>query len=316
MNFLSLFVLIPLLMLFSLWLAKGQKGIRTVMVVGSSALLALAVALTVKFISDRAGGAAEEMLYTASFVWFEPLHISYSVGVDGISVVMLLLSGVIVFTGTFVSWDMCKEYFLWFTLLSMGVFGFFISVDLFMMFMFYEIALIPMYLLIGVWGSGHKEYSAMKLTLMLMGASAFLMLGIPISDGTLPAIQLQLGDVNGTPALLTNLTNDECTYRVKFRLYTAVQTLENGFMPRVRFNMREVRWSEMTLVDGHMVLVGKEFADVMKGWALVRVIDDRCSPQTIVTRCTLYEQYTTDEALQTAAKSYGGLTETPFPSPR
>ena len=178
MNFLSLFVLIPLLMLFSLWLAKGQKGIRTVMVVGSSALLALAVALTVKFISDRAGGAAEEMLYTASFVWFEPLHISYSVGVDGISVVMLLLSGVIVFTGTFVSWDMCKEYFLWFTLLSMGVFGFFISVDLFMMFMFYEIALIPMYLLIGVWGSGHKEYSAMKLTLMLMGASAFLLLGI------------------------------------------------------------------------------------------------------------------------------------------
>ena len=178
MNFLSLFVLIPLLMLFSLWLAKGQKGIRTVMVVGSSALLALAVALTVKFISDRAGGAAEEMLYTASFVWFEPLLISYSVGVDGISVVMLLLSGVIVFTGTFVSWDMCKEYFLWFTLLSMGVFGFFISIDLFMMFMFYEIALIPMYLLIGVWGSGHKEYSAMKLTLMLMGASAFLMLGI------------------------------------------------------------------------------------------------------------------------------------------
>ena len=149
-----------------------------------------------------------------------------------------------------------------------------------------------------------------------MDQASFLMPGIPVSDGTLPAIQLQLGDVNGTPALLTNLTNDECTYRVKFRLYTAVQTLENGFMPRVRFNMREVRWSEMTLVDGHMVLVGKEFADVMKGWALVRVIDDRCSPQTIVTRCTLYEQYTTDEALQTAAKSYGGLTETPFPSPR
>ena len=178
MNFLSLFVLIPLLMLFGLWLAKGQKGIRTVMVVGSSALLALAIALTIMFIDDRAGGATAEMLYTASFVWFEPLHISYSVGVDGISVAMLLLSGVIVFTGTFVSWDMCKEYFLWFTLLSMGVFGFFISVDMFMMFMFYEIALIPMYLLIGVWGSGHKEYSAMKLTLMLMGASAFLMLGI------------------------------------------------------------------------------------------------------------------------------------------
>jgi NADH-quinone oxidoreductase subunit M len=58
------------------------------------------------------------------------------------------------------------------------VFGFFISIDLFTMFMFYEVALIPMYLLIGVWGTGRKEYSAMKLTLMLMGGSAFLMLSL------------------------------------------------------------------------------------------------------------------------------------------
>ena len=60
----------------------------------------------------------------------------------------------------------------------MGVFGFFITIDIFTMFMFYEVALIPMYLLIGVWGTGRKEYSAMKLTLMLMGGSAFLMLGL------------------------------------------------------------------------------------------------------------------------------------------
>ena len=68
----------------------------------------------------------------------------------------------------------------------------------------------------------------------------------------------------------------------------------------------------MTLVDGHYVLQGEDFTDPMRGWALVLVKGDRCSPQTIVTRCTLYEQYTTDEALQVAAKSYGGLTETPF----
>jgi len=101
--------------------------------------------------------------------------------VDGVSVAMLLLSAVIVFTGVFASWTLkplTKEYFLWFLLLSIGVFGFFISIDLFTMFLFYEIALIPMYLLIGVWGSGRKEYSAMKLTLMLMGGSAFLLLGI------------------------------------------------------------------------------------------------------------------------------------------
>ena len=181
MNFLSLFVLIPLLMLLGLWLSKGIKAIRGVMVVGASALVVCAVALVIMYLNDRAAGAEGEMLYTASFTWFEPLHIKYSVGVDGISVAMLLLSAIIVFTGTFASWKLkplTKEYFLWFTLLSTGVFGFFISIDLFTMFMFYEIALIPMYLLIGVWGSGHKEYSAMKLTLMLMGGSALLMCGI------------------------------------------------------------------------------------------------------------------------------------------
>ena len=178
MNFLSLFVLIPLLMLPALWLSKGQKAIRTVMVVGSSLLLALAAWTTILFLKERAAGADAQMLFTASVDWFTSLHIKYSVGVDGISVAMLLLSAVIVFTGAFVSWDMNKEYFLWFTLLSIGVFGFFITVDMFAMFMFYEIALIPMYLLIGVWGSGRKEYAAMKLTLMLMGGSAFLMCGI------------------------------------------------------------------------------------------------------------------------------------------
>ena len=181
MNFLSLFVLVPMVMLLGLWLAKGVKAVRGVMVVGSAALLALAIYLTIDFLGQRAAGNDAEMLYQASFTWFEPLKISYRTGVDGISVAMLLLSAIIVFTGTFASWRLnpnLKDYFLWFTLLSMGVFGFFISIDMFMMFMFYEIALIPMYLLIGVWGSGQKEYAAMKLTLMLMGGSAFLMVGI------------------------------------------------------------------------------------------------------------------------------------------
>ncbi|KAA6327451.1 NADH-quinone oxidoreductase subunit M [termite gut metagenome] len=181
MNFLSLFIAIPLLMLAALWLVRGINAIRGVMVAGSTALLALAVTLTVMYLNRRAGGDVSEMLFRADTLWYAPLHIHYSVGVDGISVAMLLLSSIIVFTGTFASWQMklqTKEFFLWFTLLSMGVFGFFISIDLFTMFMFYEIALIPMYLLIGVWGSGRKEYSAMKLTLMLMGGSAFLLMGI------------------------------------------------------------------------------------------------------------------------------------------
>lgn len=181
MNFLSLFVLVPALMMLGLWLCRNIKQIRGVMVAGASILLVMAVYLVFAYLGERSAGNTAEMLFTDSYVWYAPLNIHYAIGVDGISVAMLLLSAIIVFTGTFASWKLqplTKEYFLWFCLLSLGVFGFFITVDLFTMFMFYEIALIPMYLLIGVWGSGKKEYAAMKLTLMLMGGSAFLLIGI------------------------------------------------------------------------------------------------------------------------------------------
>lgn len=181
MNFLSLFVGIPVAMMLGLLLAGNLKQIRAVMVTGASLLLGLAVVLVCLYLGERGAGNTAEMLFRADMLWYAPLNIHYAVGVDGISVAMLLLSAIIVFTGTFASWRMGmlqKEYFMWFCLLSTGVFGFFISIDLFTMFLFYEVALIPMYLLIGVWGSGPKEYAAMKLTLMLMGGSAFLLVGI------------------------------------------------------------------------------------------------------------------------------------------
>lgn len=152
-----------------------------------------------------------------------------------------------------------------------------------------------------------------------MNQSSFLMPGIPVSDGTLPAVKLELGEVDGVPALITDLKpigmvklSDNVMYldhREKLWLYTAVQTLESDSFPRVRFSSRELKRNEMTLVDGHYVLKGGEFADEMKGWAIVRVVDERCSAQTIVTNCTLYRQYTTEEALEAAADSYGGLTD-------
>ena len=182
-NILIYFVIIPVLTLGGLALTKnkGIDAIRAVAVTGASALVLLALYLVAMFLHARAAGDMSDMILTTSVTWYEPLNIKLALGVDGVSVVMILLSAFIVFAGVFASWKMDplpKQFFLWFFLLSTGVFGFFISVDLFTMFMFYEVALIPMYLLIGVWGSGNKNYSAMKLTLMLMGGSAFLMLGI------------------------------------------------------------------------------------------------------------------------------------------
>ena len=208
MNFLSLFVLIPLLMMGGLALARNMKQIRAVAAVGSSLQLLLAAVVMVLFLQERAAGNTAEMLFIADTVWYAPLNIHYTVGIDGVSAAMLLLSAIVVFAGVFASWKidpLPREFFLWLILLSIGVFGFFISINLFTMFMFYEIALIPMYLLIGVWGSGNKTYSAMKLTLMLMGGSALLLIGIlgiyfhSAADGNLTMNILEIARNNAIP---------------------------------------------------------------------------------------------------------------------
>jgi len=181
MNFLSLFVLIPVLMMLGLFLSNSRRQLLFFMTVGASLLMIFSAVLAYLYFTERAAGNVATMIFTADTVWYAPFNIHYSVGVDGISVVMLVLTSIIVFTGVFASWKidpLPKEFFLWFCLLSSGVYGFFISTDLFTMFMYYEIALIPMYLLIGIWGTGKKEYAAMKLTLMLMGGSALLLVGI------------------------------------------------------------------------------------------------------------------------------------------
>ncbi len=126
------------------------------------------------------------------------LGIEYIVACDGWSAALLLLTGVIVFAGVCASWgleDRPREFFIYLLLLTGGVYGVFVSQDLFVFFLFYEIAVLPMYLLIGIWGSsggavdgvgpfgwafrmldmGGKEYAAMKLTLMLLVGSAFIL---------------------------------------------------------------------------------------------------------------------------------------------
>jgi len=181
MDILTLFVVIPVLTMTGIVLMKDIRQVRIVAAVGMGIQLLLAAILIFMYISARHAGDTTEMLFVRDIVWFKSFNIHYAVGVDGISVAMIGLTSIVVFAGVFASWEMeflTKEFFISLILLATGVFGFFISIDLFTMFLFYELAVIPMYLLIGIWGSGPKEYSAMKLTLMLMGASALLLVGI------------------------------------------------------------------------------------------------------------------------------------------
>jgi NADH-quinone oxidoreductase subunit M len=94
---------------------------------------------------------------------------------------MILLTAFVVIAGILVSWTqetLQKEFFFLLVILSAGAYGYFISLDLFTLFFFLELAVIPKFLLIGIWGSGKKEYSAMKLALMLMGGSALVFIGL------------------------------------------------------------------------------------------------------------------------------------------
>ena len=180
MDILSLFVILPVITILILVFAKGLKQARQISMLGSFVQLGMAINLVFAYFRERIINDGI-MLFTKDLVWFKQLNIHYNIGVDGISVALILLTAIVVLAGVFISWKMeelPKEFFISLLVLSTGVYGFFISIDLFTMFVFYEIAVIPMYLLIGIWGSGPKEYSAMKLTLMLMGASAVLLVGI------------------------------------------------------------------------------------------------------------------------------------------
>ncbi len=180
MDILSLFILVPLLTVLVLVFVKDLKQARIVSMIGSLVQLGMSINLIFAYFRERSVND-EIMVFTRDIVWFETFNIHYAIGVDGISVALLLLTSIVVLAGVFISWkisDLPKEFFISLIVLSIGVYGFFISLDLFTMFVFFEIAVIPMYLLIGIWGSGPKEFSAMKLTLMLMGASAILLVGI------------------------------------------------------------------------------------------------------------------------------------------
>lgn len=180
MDILSLFITVPIITILVLVFTKNLKQARVIAMFGSLIQLIMAINLVFAYFKERATNNSI-MLFTKDVVWFKSFNIHYHIGVDGISVSLILLTAIVVLAGVFISWkinDLAKEFFISLILLSTGVYGFFISIDLFTMFLFYEIAVIPMYLLIGIWGTGPKEYSAMKLTLMLMGASAVLMVAI------------------------------------------------------------------------------------------------------------------------------------------
>ena len=161
------------LLLILLLPANRQRLIKCVAAVSSGITLLLSAIPF--FAYDRTLGGLQ---FVEKILWVPSLGISYFNGVDGFNVPLILLTGIVHLTGVLTMWEMehrVKEFFAFFFLLVTGVFGFFMSMDLFFLFVWYDVSLFPMYPLIAIWGHTRKEYGAMKLFLYLLAGSALVL---------------------------------------------------------------------------------------------------------------------------------------------
>ncbi len=175
---LSLFIILPIVTCLAILFATAKEQGKWIALFGSSVQLILTIILFLQYNSLPASTAPA---FQFDAVWYPAWNIHYHVGVDGISIAMMLLTAFVVVAGVLVSWSqetLSKEFFFLLILLSAGAYGFFISLDIFTLFFFLEVAVLPKFLLIGIWGSGRKEYSAMKLALMLMAGSGLVFVGL------------------------------------------------------------------------------------------------------------------------------------------
>jgi len=137
--------------------------------------LTLALSVVVFLLYDRTQGGLQ---FVERAAWVPAFGIQYLNAVDGFSLPMVLLTGIVFFTGVLTMWELenrVKEFYAFYFLLVTGVFGLFMSLDLFFIFIWYDVSLFPMYPLIAIWGSTRKEYGAMKLTLYLLAGSALIL---------------------------------------------------------------------------------------------------------------------------------------------
>ena len=175
---LSLIVFLPLagvLLILLLPRAEGGRS-RQVALVVTLATLALAIITAIRFDTS-----ISDPQFVEQYQWIPFINVEYFLGVDGLSMPMVVLTALLSVAAILASWKInyrTKEYFIWMLVLETGVMGVFTSLDLVQFFLFWEVELVPMYLLISIWGSGRREYSAMKFLIYTVGASALMLVGI------------------------------------------------------------------------------------------------------------------------------------------
>ena len=176
---LSVIVFTPIVAGLLILFIPGERKTEIRVAALAAATFALFLSVWAYFSYDIHAGGYQ---FIEKYTWLPQMGISYYVGLDGMNAPLVLLTGVVMFTGVLISWgidDRPREFFAFLFILATGVFGVFVALDLFMLIFFYEIAVFPMYLLIAIWGwKVTREYAAMKLTLYLFIGSMAALVGL------------------------------------------------------------------------------------------------------------------------------------------
>ncbi|MBN1375186.1 MAG: NADH-quinone oxidoreductase subunit M [Dehalococcoidia bacterium] len=181
LNLLSWVIFLPIigLIVIALWPKPSQRSVKWTALI--AALAAFAVSLAIFFMFDRSSGAIGHMQFEEKLLWIPAINAYYHLGVDGLSLPLVILMTFLGVVSVLVSWKIQlkpKQYFIWLLMLESSILGVFCSLDLILFFLFWELELIPMFFLIFIWGSGRKEYAAYKYLLYTLVGSAFMLAGI------------------------------------------------------------------------------------------------------------------------------------------
>jgi NADH-quinone oxidoreductase subunit M len=181
LGYLTALIFLPVIgaILIALFRGLSERAIRWLAAVFTFIPMALAIYLFAIF--DRSQGFIGTMQFETNVSWIPAINAFYHTGVDGISLPLVLLMAILGFLVVLISWKVhlrVREYFAWLLLLETSILGVFASLDLLLFFLFWEIEIIPMYFLISIWGTGRKEYSAIKYVIYTLFGSAFMLAGI------------------------------------------------------------------------------------------------------------------------------------------
>ena len=204
---LTITVFLPAFAALLLLFLKDRKQVVQLSILSSIVTFVLTVALFILYDKDKGG-----IQFIDHLNWIDSVNIksSYLLGLDGLSAPLVLLTGLLGMVACMSSWRISnryKEYFIWLLLLETSVLGVFTTLDLLLFFIFFEFELIPMYMLIGIWGSGRKEYSATKFVIFTLAGGAFMLIGILAlfasdSVSTLAMVSIPEIGVQGIPDLI------------------------------------------------------------------------------------------------------------------